>query len=240
HRYGDLLRGRGLARGRHAAQELYQRGQIVLGHAVERREGMDGQDPLAIGPAAQADGRDDLLVRPAPDPCLRVGSDVARVHGAERPIVLAAPCIEAPFRLRVTAAPARGAENVLAARELVRLRSSRIHRGTQEEQDRQHHRNHGNSPNVSFPAQVPSVTAGAASRRTRRSPAPRSRAPSCSPPYRASVGGSPPAGPKAAPALPAPRASSAPTSRRARVPAPPRAPDGAAPAPRTPRLYGAL
>src|SRR5215831_14017029 len=146
---------------------------------------MDGQDALPVGPASQANGRDDLLVRPAPDARLRVGSDVARVYRAERPIVLAAACIEDPLRLRVTAAAARGAEDVLAARELVRLRGSRTHRGAQEEQDREQHRNHGNSQNVSFPAQVPSVSAGAASRHTRRSPAPRSRAPSYSLPYHA-------------------------------------------------------
>src|SRR6266852_84325 len=90
----------------------------VLGHAIEGREGMDGNDALAVGPPAEPNGRDDLLVRPAADAGLTIRRDIGRVDGPKGPFELLAPRIELALGLRMAAAAAGGAEDVLATGDL--------------------------------------------------------------------------------------------------------------------------
>src|SRR5713226_7342170 len=78
---------------------------------------MHGQDPLAIGPPAQSNGRDDLLVRPAADAGRAVRRDIGRVHGPEGALELLAARVRLPLGLGVTAAAGGGAEDILAPRD---------------------------------------------------------------------------------------------------------------------------
>src|SRR2546426_398778 len=83
---------------------------VPFRHAVEDRVGMDRDDPLAVRSPSEPDGRDDLIVRPAPDARVAIGRDVARVHGAERSVVLAAAAVGRLLRLRVAPAAPGGPE----------------------------------------------------------------------------------------------------------------------------------
>ena len=72
-------------------------------------------DPLAIWPPPETDGRDDLLVGPGTDPGLPVGSDVGGVDRAERCVELPPTRIESGgrlSRLRVTSTAPRRREHV--------------------------------------------------------------------------------------------------------------------------------
>src|SRR5206468_12336288 len=94
---------------------------------------------LAVGPPAQARGRDDLRVRPAADPGLLVGGDVARVHRAEGAVVSSPAGGRCLLGHGLAAAPAGRPEDVLAPRELGgggRLRGRERGQPTERDQER--------------------------------------------------------------------------------------------------------
>src|SRR5881397_365058 len=73
---------------------------------------------ISRSPSAQPGCRYDLLVRPAADPGLFVGRDVARVDRAERAVVAASPGVDRLLGHGVAAAAPGRPEDVLAPREL--------------------------------------------------------------------------------------------------------------------------
>src|ERR1700730_1023922 len=116
HGHGDLLRRVLATHGRDRTEKGDHGLEVAVGHAVEGREGVNGEDALPIGPPAEPYRRDELLVRPAADPRGLVGRDVRRVHGPEGPFELLAARVGLALRLGMAAPHARGAGDVLAAR----------------------------------------------------------------------------------------------------------------------------
>src|SRR6266540_1426999 len=153
HRHRDLLRRVGPVNRRDSSEEGHQRPEIILGHPVEGGEGVDRHDALAVRTAAEADRRDDLRVRPGADAGLGIGRDVGRVHRAEGPVEFPAARVGGSLGLGVAAAARRGAEDVLAARDLGRRRRERGAGGVQERGDRDDP--HGHAPNARRPEHVP-------------------------------------------------------------------------------------
>jgi len=155
HGHGDLFRRVLATHGRDGAEEGDHGLEVAVGHAVEGRERVNGEDALAIGPPAESYRRADLLVRPAADPRGLVGRDVRRVHGPEGTFELLAARVGLALGLGMAAAAARGAEDVLAAGDLGRVSGEGGAGPPGHEAGREKKSAHGSYPNAKLPSSVP-------------------------------------------------------------------------------------
>src|SRR5216684_3398704 len=121
---------------------------LLLGHAVERRERVHRQQTLAGDPSAEPDGGDDLLVRPGPDPGLSVRRDIGRVDRPEGALELLAARVRLPLGLGVAAAAGGRAEDVLAPRDVGGAGGPGRADGRCHEADRENQALHGTCANA--------------------------------------------------------------------------------------------
>src|SRR6266853_2520651 len=148
HRDHDLLRGVGAMHRWDGAEERHKGLEVLLGHAVERRERVHRQQTLAGDPSAEPDGGDDLLVRPGPDPGLSVRRDIGRVDRPEGALELLAARVRLPLGLGVAAAAGRRAEDVLAPRDVGGAGGPGRADGRGHEADRENQALHGTCANA--------------------------------------------------------------------------------------------